>query len=214
MGALNGSISFKRFYVEGEPSLNPAGKQNLVERIQTMIFTPLDVDGEDEERVGWCSVEHPLDLSLDVHKVFFNEYLNLSMRIDKWQIPSPIFKAYYTEAERDYMAAQNKERLSRGEKVNIKDMVTAQLKRRLMPSMKVIDMSWNTHTGVLRFWNQSTKTCERFAALFEDTFQLQLVPQSAYTDALQFKLSDAMVGQLADLSPTVFHTDEAEILNI
>ena len=150
-----------------------------------------------------------MDLTLDAHKVFFNEYLNISMRVDKWQIPAPIFKAYYTEAEREYMAVNNKERLSRSEKVDIKDMVTVQLKRRLMPSMKVLDMSWNTHTGVLRFWNQSSKTCETFAALFEDTFQLRLVPQSPYTDALQFELEDAQVEMLSVLDPTVFHLDVA-----
>ncbi|MEL6182777.1 MAG: hypothetical protein AAFS10_27730, partial [Myxococcota bacterium] len=170
------------------------------------LFVPLTAEDEEEEHVGWCSIEHPLDLDLDAYKVFYNEYLNMGMRIDKWRIPTPILKAHYTEAERDYMADNNKERLSRDEKVNLKDMVTAKLKRRFMPSMKVIDMSWNTHTGVLRFWNQSSKTCEQFQALFEDTFQMSLVPQSPYTDALQFSLTDAQVEHLSVLEPSVLHT--------
>lgn len=203
MGALNGSISFTRFYVEGDLPAN--FRDDFVDRINTRIFAPIAPEDEDTERMGWCSIEHPLDLDLDAYKVFYNEYLNIGLRIDKWRIPSPILKAHYTEAEREYMAEHNKERLSRDEKVEIKERVEIKLRHRTMPSMKVIDMSWNTHTGMLRFWNQSAKTCELFQAFFEDTFQMRLVPQSPYTDALQFELTDDQVELLSMLEPSVLH---------
>lgn len=212
MGALNGSISYSRFYVEGD--LPQGFKERFVEALRARAFEPLTAESEEEEHVGWCSIEHPLDLELDAHKLFFNSYLNVGWRVDRWRIPGPILKAYYTEAERAYLAENNKERLSRSEKVDLKAVVTAELKQKLMPTMKVIDVSWNVHTGVLRFWNQSAKTAEHFQAYFEETFEgLRLIPDTPYTAAIQYALDDTQVGLLADLTPTVLHADLSASLN-
>ena len=77
----------------------------------------------------------------------------------------------------------------------------------LLPSMKTIDMSWNVHTGVVRFWNQSGKVCEAFSDLFEDTFGMRLVPDNPYIGALQYELTDKQTERLAEIEVTIFHED-------
>ena len=205
MGALNGSLSYSRFFVEGE--LPPDYKAVFEEAVQHRAFEPLDAAGEDDERMGWCSIEHPLDTEFDQGKLFYNEYLNVALRVDKWRIPGAILKAYCTEAERKYLAQHNKEKLRRGEKDDIKAVVVTQLKSKILPSMKTIDMSWNLHTGVVRFWNQSGKTCESFMDLFEKTFAVRLVSDNAYIGALQYEMSDKQTEKLAEIEATIFHEE-------
>jgi DNA recombination-dependent growth factor C len=195
--------------VEGD--LPPKFRQVFTEAVQARAFQPLTAEDEEEERMGWCSIEHPFDLEFDEYKLFYNEYMNLALRIDKWRIPSALLKAFCTEAERKYMWENNKEKLRRSEKEDIKAVVIAELKGKLLPALKSIDVSWNTHTGIVRFWNQSSKVCEAFQDLFEKTFQVRLVPDSPYISALQFEMPDDMLAALPDSEPATFHRLDAEM---
>ncbi|MFT3774984.1 MAG: hypothetical protein QM820_57280 [Minicystis sp.] len=203
MGALKGSISFAKFYVRGE--LPEGFRDTFIERLRLRAFRPLTVEEEDEQRAGWVSIENPLDTDLDHPKVFFNSYLNLGYRVDRWVIPSPLFKAHFGEAEREYLAKRGREKLGKREKEELKAVVSRRLRAQLMPVMKVIDLSWNLDTGVVRFWNQSARVHEGLSELFEDSFGLQLVPQSPYTTAADIGLSPAQVAAFEMLKPTAFH---------
>ena len=207
MGALNGSLTYAKYYVDGD--LPADFRDSFTERVQQSTFVPLAAEDEDEERTGWCSIEHPFDLELDRHKIFFNEYLNLGYRTDKWRLPSALVKAHYTEAERKYMADQKKTKVSKREKEDIKAVVEQKLKRQLLPAMKVIDVSWNLHRGELRFWTQSAKVCELFEEFFEETFGVTLVPETAYTSATEYELGDKELGLLEQIEATTFHDLEA-----
>lgn len=203
MGALNGSLSYTRFYVEGE--LPPDYRRRFVEAAQERAFIPLAPGDEDEERMGWCSIEHPLDLVFDEHKLFYNEYLNLALRIDRWRLPAALVKAFCTEAERKYLLENRKERLRKSEREEIKASIIADLKARLLPALQTIDVSWNTHSGIVRFWNQSARLCETFQDLFEETFKVRLIPDNPYVSALQCELDETQTERLADLEPVLFH---------
>ncbi len=101
LGAITGSISYTRFHVIGD--LPGDYRERYMSRIQHLAFRPLGVDEEVEERTGWCSVEQPLDVTLQDDKVFFNEYLNLGVRTDRWRIPSSLLKAQLRAQERTIM---------------------------------------------------------------------------------------------------------------
>lgn len=203
MGALKGSISFSKFYLRGE--LPDGFRDTFVERIRLRAFTPLTVEEETEQRSGWCSIENPLDSELDHGKVFFNSYLNLGLRTDRWQIPGPLFKAHFAEAEREHLAKRGREKLGKREKEELRAVVSRRLRAQLMPVMKVIDLSWNLDTGIVRFWNQSPRAHEGLAELFEATFQLDLVPESPYTAARELGMSDAHARAFEAIKPTLFH---------
>ena len=202
MGALKGSISFSKFYVRGE--LVEAFRDVFVERIRLRAFRPLTVQEDDEQRVGWCSIENPLDCELDHGKIYFNSYLNLGLRIDRWQIPSPLFKAHFGEAEREHLQKRGREKLTRREKEELTAVVSKRLRKQLIPTMKVIDLAWNLDTGVVRFWNQSPRVHETLEELFEDTFQLDLVPESPYTAAARIGLEEAHARAFETLEPATF----------
>lgn len=203
MGALRGSISFAKFYVRGD--LPEGFRDTFVERIGVRAFRALTVEEDAEQRTGWCSIENPLDCELDHAKVFFNAYLNLGYRIDRWQIPAPLFNAHFGEAERAYLAKRGREKLSKREKEELKIAVSRKLRKQLIPVMKVIDLSWNLETGVVRFWNQSPRVHEGLEELFHDTFELSLVPESPYTAAAAIGLTTAQAAAFESIRPTAFH---------
>lgn len=205
MGALRGSITYSKFHVEKE--LPKDFRERFVERIRLRAFYPLDPKEDLEYRTGWCSITDPFDLDLTHQKVFFNDYLNLGFRLDRWRIPTPLFKAAFRDAEREWLAKQGLEKLSRTQKKNLEKLVVAQLRKKVVPAMRATDVSWNMSTGVLRFFGKSAKQHELLTELFEKTFELPLVPDGAYVTAQRRGLPDALVDSLPTLDPTLFHTE-------
>ncbi len=206
MGALKGSISYSKHYVRG--ALPDDFRDPFVERIRLRAFQPLG-PAEDEPHVGWCSIENPLDCELDHGKVFFNAYLNLGLRVDCWQIPGPLFKAHFAEAERDLLARRGRDKLGKREKEELTTTVSRRLRKQLIPVMKVVDLSWNLDTGVVRFWNQSARLVEILDELFRATFGLDLVPESPFTAAARIGLTEEHERAFAMLQPSTFHAQGA-----
>lgn len=205
MGAFRGAITYSKFFVRGE--LPDDFRATFLEAIRFRAFRPLDPKEEVDHRVGWCAIDDPFDLELGHEKVFFNDYLNLGFRLDKWRIPSPLFKAAFRSAEKEHLAKQGLTKLSRSQKKNLEAIVVAQLRRRLVPAMRVVDLSWNLNAGVLRFFQQSPKQHELMGELFEKTFGLDLIHDGAYVAAEQRKLPKKVVAAIPTLNPTLFHTE-------
>ncbi len=195
MGALAGSLTFTRFFVRGEPPKRFRDK--YVDNIRLRTFEPLTPESEEQEHVGWCAVGRVLDLELDHEKVFYNSYINLGLRMDRWRVPGALLRAHLAEAEREALQKSGHEKLGKREKAELKARIITRLRKKLMPSMKIVDMSWNLDNGVVRFFNQSPRVHEQFMALFEKTFSLELVADSPYISAERLGLRE---GELHALS--------------
>ena len=202
MGALQGTLTYSLFYVQGD--LPEDFNEKVTELVLQRKFEELDPEAEDEEHYGWVPIETPLRVEFEKHNIVFDNFVNLGLRQDKYAIPSSLLKAHISQAERQYMVDYNKERLTKFEREDIKAVVRGKLKEQSLPRMKVIDMSWDMHTGRVRFWNQSPKGCELFQGLFEDTFNVKLVPANPYTTAIEIELEPNQVEQLGAVEPSMF----------
>lgn len=154
-----------------------------MKRIRASASQPLNPDEDISERHGWCSIEDPMDTELDHEKIFFNEYLCLGLRIDRWVVPKPLLNAHLRDAEEALLQKKGLEKLGRKAKADLKLFVLKKLRRQLMPSTKSIDFVWNVQTGVARFFSQSARIHLLVQELFEKTFRLRLVPESPGTAA-------------------------------
>lgn len=195
MGALAGSLTFTRFFVRGE--LPERFRDRFVESIRLRTFEPLTPESEDQEHFGWCAVGRVLDLDLDHEKVFYNSYVNLGLRMDRWRVPGTLLRAHLADAEQEALAKSGREKLGKREKAELKARIITRLRKKLMPSMKVVDMSWNLDSGVVRFFNQSPRVHEQFMALFEKTFSLELTADSPYISAERLGLREAELHALS-----------------
>lgn len=206
MGVFSGTISFVRFFVEGEV---PADfREPFLEQIRQRALQPLDPDEDDEEAIGWCPIAHPLRLEFAHDDVFINNFVNLGLRIDRWAIPAPLLKARLAEAEALAMQERGVLKLRRGEKEELRKLVISSLRRQLLPSMRVTDLSWDIDGRVVRFWSSSTRLHERLEDLFAETFGLRLVVESPYSTAARVGLTASRLTELAELEPARFHLTE------
>ena len=209
MGVLKGSITFTRFYVESE--LLTDDRQKIMARIRTRAFRMLTAEDEDELSVGWVSVEEPFsdEPSFSTSDVFLGgDYLVLAMRIDRWKFPASLIKSKLKVAEREYLEKQGRERISRAERAELRDMVDRRLRREGVPVSKVIDFVWNMATGEVRVFTRTNSYLEQFAELFEKTMgKVTLAIDSPYMTAIEkyVGLDTIQKKALAHLEPVPFH---------
>lgn len=205
MGLMKGSITYSKHYVRG--ALPADLHQKFMQRIRARGFKPLSPEDDDDAAVGWVPVERPFDdeVSFRAESVFFGNYLNLGLRVDRWRFPTAIVKSRMAAAERAYRTKTNKERISRAEKAELREAVERKLRRDGLPTTATLDACFNLDTMELRLFGRSAMLTEHFFALFEKTFQLRLLPAGAYVTGTALGVEG-----LAALEPTMFHHVEAK----
>lgn len=200
MGALRGSLTFTRFYVKGEVPDDVPG--TTLRRIRANAFQPLVPEDDKNEGSGWANIEDPFDTDLDHEKVFFNEYVCLGLRLDRWVVPGPLLKANLKEAEQALLQKRGLERLGRQAKADLKTMVVRKLRQRLVPSLKSYDVVWNLRTQIVHLYSQSERITTLVDDLFKRTFKLDLVPLSPGTAAESVGLNALETKFLANIEAT------------
>jgi hypothetical protein len=198
MGALKGSVSLTRFRVRG--SVPKRFASPYMQAIRLRKFADLSVDGEEEQSSGWCVAGDPLDLQLQQQDVIRHNYIVLGLRVDRWRIPRPLFKAQFESAVQAWRERTGREKINRTDKDELAFRVTRALRKKVLPVMRCFDVCWNVDTGSVLFWSRSPRTKEDFRELFEQTFSLELDEDSPYMSAKAL-LSEAALEQLTDLEP-------------
>jgi hypothetical protein len=208
LGAFRGNLTFARFYVTGDIPDDIPG--TTLRRIRANAFQPLSPDEDKSEGFGWANIQDPVDTDLDHEKVFYNEYVCLSLRLDRWAVPVPLLKAHLRDAEQALLEKRGLEKLGRQAKADLKLMVVRKLRRQLVPSLKSYDMVWNLNSHVVHFHSQSERITTLFDDVFKKTFKLDLVPESPGTAAERVGLDARQVASLAGLEPTTLARVDVE----
>jgi recombination associated protein RdgC len=207
MSATTGSLSYARFFVEEK--LPRDFLDASYEAIEHRAMRPLDANEPDAERSGWCVMGDPLDVSLPRPRVYLEGYLNLGFRTDRWAIPGPLLKTKLREAEAKYLDKKGRERLGKREKAEIKEVVIRELRKKLVPVTRAIDLTWSLEEGLVRFFSHSDRPTLEMLELFKATFGIELVPESPFTLARRIGLSDADFSQWEAIEPTVIERKES-----
>ena len=205
MPALKGSLTYCRFFVGSE--LPDDFRSKFVKAIRLRAMKPLEPDEEATERSGWCVIGEPFEVDIAYDDVFWNEFLNLGFRTDKVAIAGPLLRARLREAEQAALARKGRERLTRTERAELKELVLKKLRRQIPPQVRALDLSWSLDEGVVRFFSHSERTTAAMKELFERTFGLELVPEAPYTLAAKLGLSRAEEDAWSGLEETSFATE-------
>ncbi len=202
MGARSGSLTFTRFFTQG--ALPKDLRRRFLEAARLRVFQPLKPDDEALEATGWCAMERPFDLELDSAKIFHDSYVLLGFRVDRYRIPGALLKSQITDEEQRLLARSKKTKLSRNEKLEIKDRVVMRLRKKVLPTSKALDVCWHLDSGTVLFFGHSKRTIADFCALFEKTFGLPLIEDSPYTAATRAGLTRDLERALKDVEPVSF----------
>jgi hypothetical protein len=91
-----------------------------------------------------------------------------------------LLKAQLNEAVEAWRQRTGREKINRKEKDELKFRIVRKLRRRVVPSMRSVDMCWNLDQRSVFLWTRAERTKEDFRALFEQTFSLELDEASAF----------------------------------
>ncbi|HEY5955033.1 MAG TPA: hypothetical protein VIV60_00720, partial [Polyangiaceae bacterium] len=132
-------------------------------------------------------------------KLFYDRFVLLGFRVDKWRIPGSLIKAHTEDEEQRFLGKTGRERLGRAERADLKLKVTMRLRKKILPTAKVFDILWDLDGETLLFFGHSAKQLLDFGALFETSFGLSLVEDSPYAAAQRANLSSVMQKRLAQV---------------
>jgi DNA recombination-dependent growth factor C len=199
--ALRGSLTYSRFFVDGE--VPDDFREKYMRAIRLRAMKPLEAEDDDLERSGWSKLAEPFEIELRYDDVFYNEFVVLGFRTDRWQIPGPMLKARVREAEAAYLEKKGREKLGRKERAELKESVARKLRKQTAPSTRVVDVVWSLDEGLVRFFSHAEKAAGNMIELFHKTFGLRLVPESPYTLAERLGLSKAQESAWEEIDLTV-----------
>ncbi|MDU9050052.1 MAG: recombination-associated protein RdgC [Candidatus Electrothrix sp. Rat3] len=199
MGLLSGSASFTRFTVEGEVPEN--FWDFVAQRVTEHSFQDID-DTIDEHSIGWVSVADMFDSEFAFSSYAAGDYVVLSMRVDERKVSPAVLRKFTAKEESRLRQEQGVRRLSRNVRLEIKERIRAEMVRKSPPIPAVYDLCWNLSNNTLLFFTNSRKALALLEDLFRETFELSLIMQIPWNNALQ--LTDpAIAEKLADLQPAL-----------
>lgn len=202
MGARGGTLTFTRFFTQG--ALPKDLRRKFLEAAKLRVFEPLKPEDEALEATGWCVMERPFDLELDSAKMFHDSFVLLGFRVDRYRIPGALLKSQIADEEQRQLARGKKTKLSRNEKLEIKDRVVMRLRKKVIPTSKAIDLCWHLDSGVVLFFGHSKRMILDFMALFEKTFGLQLLEDSPHAAATRAELPRELERAFKHVEPLSF----------
>lgn len=202
MGALSGSISTSAYYVDG--ALEDGFRERFVEAMARHGFTDISVESEDSESWGWVNIHNPFDTELRIDTVHWGSYFLFGLRQDVLRVPAALFGLYLKQRFEAFKTEFGKDRLTKSEKENMKELLERELRRKTLPSIKVHDVAWNLDRGELWLFGTNKGVREQFEARFDQTFGLNLIPRNPYSLLERRGLDDAALAETARLDPSVF----------
>lgn len=200
MPALRGTLTYARFYVEGD--LPDDFRERFMRSIRLRAMRPLEIDEEELERSGWCKIGEPFTTDLSYDDVFSASFVSLGLRTDRWAIPASVLNRHVRDAEKAYLAKKGREAMSRRERGELKLMIAKKLRRQVSPATRLVDLVWSLDEGLVRFFSHAEKPAGVMSELFTKTFGLRLVPEAPYTLAARLGLSAAQESAWNRLAPT------------
>lgn len=197
MPLYKGSLTYARFFVDTSESgpLDATFVERCLEALAERPFEPLHPDEDVVERVGWCRAGEPFETTFGHGDLVWNEHLVLGFRVDRWSLPSSLVRAKTREAEVSYLERKGRERASKKEKAELKELVVRKLRRQLAPVTRVFDLALSLDDGLVRFFSHSAQRGEAMSELFRSTFDVRLVPESPYTTAARLGLDELAGGR-------------------
>jgi recombination associated protein RdgC len=207
MGVLSGSLTTTSYRVGGRLP------DNLKERFQSQLkahsFTPIAPSSDVKERTGWVGTHDPFDTDFQVGDVFWGEYVLFTMRRDTLAVSPSLFKIYLAKRLEEVRVELGLERLSKDQKDNAKEVLEAELRRKILPAIKLVDVAWSLTRKELWLFSGSASVRARFEEIFTRRFKLPLIARNAYAILERSGLSEDALEAAARRDPESFLRDSA-----
>lgn len=202
MGVIRGALTFTRLFVKGKPPKDL--RKRYLDAVRLRKFTPLAPDDEASEAVGWCVIERPFELDFQADSIFYDRFVQLGFRVDKWKIPGVLLRSQVADEQQRMLSRAGREKLTRAEKEDIKLRVISRLRKKILPTSRAFDVLWDLDAGTVLLFTHGARTTDEFTALFTQTFGLELEQDSPHAAAGRAALSQALQRAFDKVEPLSF----------
>ena len=129
MKLIKGARTMRRYIVDGKPNQADAEwLSTLQNQLQLNAFVNPQNYQRSDEQIGWVSAESILDADFSqMDKWFLDPYVYGQIRIDKKTLPSNLFRAMFEMRVKEWMLTNNRDRIPKNEKADIKDVLQTEL---------------------------------------------------------------------------------------
>jgi hypothetical protein len=205
MGFASGSVSFRRYAVEGNSP--KAIEQSLLDALAEHALRPGEIGVPEEIEYGWSGGRHVLDGNFGFEHNVFADALHFALRIDTNKAPSELKKAY-TMMEEEAAASGNPSGfVSKNQKRDVKESVRRKIEDELRTGQyrrsKLVPILWDLPTQTL-YSPASGASFEKLAEIFQRTFGLDLSPLTSGSLAQRSLETRKSRREYEDMRPTRF----------
>jgi DNA recombination-dependent growth factor C len=198
MGFMSRSVSLMRYRVKGEVE---GSFWDTVDRgVKKWAFQKIESPGE-EVGAGWTSMEDFTDSQFSGASYVRGNYIALSYRIDAVRVPPRILDAALKEETKKVLKESEKKRLTVPEYRALKEQLKETLKSRILPSIQVFDLVWDTARSLVYVGTLAARPCERIQDHFKKSFGVTLIPLIPYLVAEEIIKDEGMRKTLETAGP-------------
>ena len=199
MGLLSRTSTFVRYSVEGQ--LPDKFWDFAAERIAQFSFRDID-ETFDEYSIGWVSVDKMFDSTFAHASYAVGDQIVLAMRIDERKVSPTLLKKFSLKEEDRLKKERQIPRLSRSQRVQIKEDIRLQLVKKALPVPSVYELSWNLANNTVLFFSISTKAQSILEDFFKECFGFTVILQVPYLAAVNL-LDDSQQERLKEIQPEI-----------
>ena len=127
----------------------------------------------------------------------------MTLRIDERKVAPKVLKKFCLKEEERLKKERQIPKLSRVQKLDIKESVRLMLLKKAVPVPSTYDLCWNLAESTLLFFSTSEKAQAELEDYFKETFDLSLMLQIPYLTAEHLVSADQQ-DALAGLTPSIF----------
>ena len=199
MGLLSRTSTFVRYSVEGQ--LPGKFWDFAAERIAQFSFRDID-ETFDEYSIGWVSVDNMFDSTFAHASYAVGDQIVLAMRIDERKVSPTLLKKFSLKEEDRLKKERQIPRLSRSQRVQIKEDIRLQLVKKALPVPSVYELSWNLANNTVLFFSISTKAQSILEDFFKECFGFTIILQVPYLAAANL-LDHSEQERLKEIQPEI-----------
>jgi hypothetical protein len=164
MSLHDGTFALSRYRLDQDPP--PELWPRVKDLVGRFALTDLEETGA-EQGLGWVDAADPF--GPDGSGTSLGPFVVLGLRHDTRVVPPAVLRRYLELARR---AGPSGGSAAPGAVKDLKDRVGAELRRRMPVTTRVVQVVWDTDTGVIWLGAATTKWRQMFEDLFVKTFDL------------------------------------------
>lgn len=192
--------SWTTYYMQSEID---GSRMDLIDKLEAAGFRPIDVDAGKSSSHGWAYSDDgdPITVGAEIDRILVDPVVALAVRFEEVAVPAAVFR----REVRKRLDSMGK--CTREEERAIKDDVRANLRRRALPDVTIVQVIINEPERRVYVGPCSASLREQVVTLVEK-LGTTLVIQSPFAAAVVgldgFVRMDAVADELLDLAPTMF----------